>query len=85
MDNSYAYCRSRIYKSNMAICFDCWKLVKITNVKPKKTYFSGWHRYGYEVNSEDLMQNHWDHSCSKTKTCNRSAQLIQNAYRNYKK
>ena len=31
------------------------------------------------------MQNHWDHSCSKARTRNESARLIQNAYRNYKK
>ena len=40
---------------------------------------------GYEVKSEDLMQNHWDHSCSKARTRNRSTRLIQNAYQNYKK
>ena len=39
MDNSYAYRQPRIHKSNMAICFDCWKLVKITNIKPKKNIF----------------------------------------------
>ncbi|RIA83344.1 hypothetical protein C1645_833988 [Glomus cerebriforme] len=32
----------------MAICFDCWKLVKITEVKPKKVYYNGWRRWGYE-------------------------------------
>ncbi|PKY54885.1 hypothetical protein RhiirA4_473941 [Rhizophagus irregularis] len=53
--------------------------------EPKKTYFDRWHRYGYEVKSEDLMQNHWDHSCSKARTRNGSARLIQNAYQNYKK
>ena len=39
----------------MAICFDCWKLVKITDIKPKKTYFNEWHRYGYEIKSKDLL------------------------------
>ena len=33
------YHRPRINKSNMAICFDCWKLVKITDIKPKKNIF----------------------------------------------
>ena len=69
----------------MAICFDCWKLVKITDVKPKKTYFSGWRRYGYEIKSEDLMKYHWDNECSKAKTENGCAKLIQRAYRNYRK
>ncbi|RGB28441.1 hypothetical protein C1646_819106 [Rhizophagus diaphanus] len=49
----------------MAICFDCWKLVEITDVKPKKTYFSGWRRYGYEIKPEDLMIHHWDNECFK--------------------
>ena len=52
------YCQPRIHKSQTAICFGCWKLVKITDIEPKKTYFDGWRRYGYEVKSEDLMQNH---------------------------
>ncbi|GBB83721.1 hypothetical protein RclHR1_01040026 [Rhizophagus clarus] len=69
----------------MAICFDCWKLAKISNVKPKKTYFTGWRRYKYEIKPEDLMKYHWDNKCSKAKTENRSAQLIQRAYRNYRK
>ena len=50
----------------MAICFDCWKLVEITDEKPKKTYFSGWRRYGYEIKPEDLMKHHWDNSYFKT-------------------
>ncbi|PKY58358.1 hypothetical protein RhiirA4_512204 [Rhizophagus irregularis] len=79
------YHRPRINKSNMAICFDCWKLVKITDIKPKKTYFSGWRRYGYEIKSEDLMKYHWDNECSKAKTPDGSARIIQRAYRNYKK
>ncbi|PKY52430.1 hypothetical protein RhiirA4_425268 [Rhizophagus irregularis] len=70
------YHRPRINKSNMAICFDCWKLVKITDIKPKKTYFSGWRRYGYEIKSEDLMKYHWDNECSKAKTPDGSAQII---------
>ena len=78
------YRRPRIHKSQMAICFDCWKLVKITDVKPKKTYFSGWRRYGYEIKSEDLMKYHWDNECSKVKTKDGAVRLIQNAYQNYK-
>src|ERR1051325_3718120 len=79
------YHRPRINKSNMAICFDCWKLVKITDIKPKKTYFSGWRRYGYEVKSEDLMKHHWDTECSKAKTKDGAVRIIQRAYRNYRK
>ncbi|RIA97820.1 hypothetical protein C1645_813533 [Glomus cerebriforme] len=79
------YYRPRIHKSQIAICFDCWKLVKITDVKPKKTYFSGWCRYGYEVKPEDLMKLHLDNECSKAKTQDGSARLIQRAYRNYRK
>jgi len=49
----------------MAICFKCWKLVKITEVEPRKEYYSGWGRWAYEVESEDLMKDHWNKSCSK--------------------
>jgi hypothetical protein len=50
----------------MAICFDCWKLVKITDVEPKKEYFNRWRRYGYEIRPADLMKYHWDNECFKT-------------------
>jgi len=79
------YHRPNIHNSKMAICFDCWKLVKTTDEKPKKTYFSGWRRYGYEVKPEDLIKHHWDNECSKAKTQDGSARLIQRAYQNYKK
>src|ERR1041384_5886919 len=79
------YHRPGINKSNMTICFDCWKLVKITDIKPKKTYFSEWRRYGYEVKSEDLMKHHWDTECSKAKTKDGAVRIIPNAYRNYKR
>ena len=70
----------------MAICFDCWKLVKITDVKPRKVYWNGWRRWGYEIESEDLMKNHWDNDCpkAKAKTQDGSARLIQRAWRAYK-
>ena len=42
--------------------------MKITEVKPKKEYFDGWRRWGYEIKSEDLMKDHWDNSCFKTET-----------------
>ncbi|GBB95945.1 hypothetical protein RclHR1_02650016 [Rhizophagus clarus] len=79
------YHRPNIHNSKMAICFDCWKLAKIPDVKPKKTYFAGWGRYGYEIEPEDLMKHHWDNECSKAKTEDGSARLIQRAYRNYRK
>ncbi|CAG8545936.1 10946_t:CDS:2, partial [Dentiscutata heterogama] len=31
-----SYQRSKVYKSQIAICFKCWQLVKITEVEPKK-------------------------------------------------
>ncbi|GES74906.1 hypothetical protein GLOIN_2v986619 [Rhizophagus clarus] len=37
----------------------------IPDVKPKKTYFDGWQRYGYEIKPEDLMKHHWDNECFK--------------------
>jgi hypothetical protein len=59
------YHRPNIHNNKMAICFDCWKLVKIPDVKPEKTYFDGWRRYGYEIKPEDLMKYHWDNECFK--------------------
>ncbi|CAG8777113.1 19635_t:CDS:2 [Cetraspora pellucida] len=44
------------------------KLVKITEIKPKKLYFDGYCRWGYEVESKDLMKNHWNYSCFEAKT-----------------
>ncbi|RIA93210.1 hypothetical protein C1645_735688 [Glomus cerebriforme] len=67
-DISHEYRRPSVHKSQMAICFKCWKLVKITEVKLRKVYYDGWRRWGYEVESEDLMKNHWNYSCFKTKT-----------------
>ncbi|PKK58414.1 hypothetical protein RhiirC2_857795 [Rhizophagus irregularis] len=52
-----SYHRPSVHKSQMAICFKCWKLVKITE-----------RRWGYEIKSEDLMKNHWDNSCFKAET-----------------
>ncbi|EXX69524.1 hypothetical protein RirG_095220 [Rhizophagus irregularis DAOM 197198w] len=62
----YSYCRPSVHKSQMAICFKCWKFVKIiTEVKPRKVYYSGWDRWGYEGKSRDFMKNHWNCSCTK--------------------
>src|SRR4051812_2330171 len=60
--------RPSVHKSQMAICFKCWKLVKITEVEPRKKYYSGWGRWAYEVESEDLMKNHWNYPCFKAET-----------------
>ncbi|RIA87273.1 hypothetical protein C1645_828030 [Glomus cerebriforme] len=48
----------------------------VDDIKPKKTYFNGWCRYGYEVKSEDLMKYHWNNKCSKAKIENGYAGLI---------
>jgi hypothetical protein len=64
-EDHFRYRRSSVHKSQMAICFKCWKLVKITEVEPRKEYYSGWGRWAYEVVSKDLMKDHWNNSCSK--------------------
>jgi hypothetical protein len=64
-EDHFRYRRPSVHKSQMAICFKCWKLVKITKVEPRKEYYSGWGRWAYEVVSEDLMKDHWNNSCSK--------------------
>ncbi|GBC44618.2 hypothetical protein GLOIN_2v1874483 [Rhizophagus irregularis DAOM 181602=DAOM 197198] len=67
-EDHFRYRKPSVHKSQMAICFKCWKLVKITEVEPRKVYYSGWGRWAYEVESEDLMKNHWNYSCFKAKT-----------------
>ncbi|PKK60255.1 hypothetical protein RhiirC2_793600 [Rhizophagus irregularis] len=55
------------------------KLIKITDVEPEKTYFSRWHKYGYQLKPEDL-KHHWDHSCFKDKIEDKSCSLITHYY-----
>ncbi len=67
-DILHEYRRPSVHKSQIAIYFKCWKLIKITEVEPRKVYYDGWRRWTYEVKSEDLMKNHWNCSCFKAKT-----------------
>ena len=50
-----SYQRPKVHKSQIAICFKYWRLVKIIEVEPKRVYWKGWRRWGYEIKSEDLM------------------------------
>ena len=81
---NFNYYRPRIHKSRMAICFDCWKLIKIDNVNPKKTFHFTRQRYIDYLEPKDLMQEHWDHECNKPNTDFGKARIIQIAYQNYK-
>ena len=81
---NFNYYRPRIHKSHMAICFDCWKLIKIDNVNPKKSFHFTRQRYIDYLEPKDLMQEHWDHECNKPNTDFGKARIIQIAYRNYK-
>jgi hypothetical protein len=65
-------CRPKIHKSCMAICFYCWKLVKINDKRGC-------------IKAVDLLKNHWDLSCKIPITRDGSAHIIQMAYRNYRK
>jgi hypothetical protein len=40
-DIPHEYRRPSVHKSQMAICFKCWKLIKITEVEPRKVYYYG--------------------------------------------
>ena len=40
-EDHFQYRRPSIHKSQMTIYFKCWKLVKITEVKPRKVYYDG--------------------------------------------
>src|SRR5581483_4178706 len=75
----FEYHRPSVHKSQMAICFKCWKMVKITEVEPRKEYYSGWGRWAYKVESEDLMKNHWNYSCFKAKTTTMAENTIPSA------
>ena len=68
----------------MAICFDCWQLIQVNDVKPKRVYASALYRYNERVEPKDLMQEHWNYSCSKAKTRDGSARIIQLAYRRFR-
>ncbi|CAG8597037.1 11973_t:CDS:2, partial [Dentiscutata heterogama] len=70
-----SYRRPKVYKSQIAIYFKCWRLVKITEVKPKKEHWEGWRRYGYKIKSKDLMQYHWNNEYFNTKIQNKSSLL----------
>ena len=72
----FEYRRPSIHKSQMAICFKCWKLVKITEVEPRKEYYSGWGRWAYDIESEDLMKDHWNNSCSSQRRHNFVGKVI---------
>ncbi|CAJ0834140.1 12294_t:CDS:2 [Entrophospora sp. SA101] len=60
-------------------------LTRINDVKPRKSFHYSWQRFVEIVESEDLMQYHWDHECDKPKTDFGHARIIQNAWRNYKR
>ena len=66
------YCRPRIHQSQRAICFNCWQLIQVRDVNPKKVYIK-------EVKPADLMQNHC-HKYFKARAQNENACLILNAY-----
>ncbi|RGB23385.1 hypothetical protein C1646_822144 [Rhizophagus diaphanus] len=54
------YHRPNTHNCKMAICFDCWKLVEITDVKPKKTYFIIQRAYrNYKKRPESLAKQIW--------------------------
>ncbi|RIB20511.1 hypothetical protein C2G38_2080591 [Gigaspora rosea] len=68
----------------MAICLYCWKLIQVNDEKPKKVYASAIYRYIERLEPADLMKQHWDYSCSKAKTRDGLARIIQNAWRRFK-
>ncbi|CAB5341984.1 unnamed protein product [Rhizophagus irregularis] len=81
------YCYDTNFKKIIRIewKYDTCMGLKITDIKPKKTYFNGWHKHRYKIKSKNLMKHHWNTECSKVKTKDGGAQLIQNAYQNYKR
>jgi len=80
---NFNYYRPRIHKSHMAICFGCWKLIKIDDVQPKKLFHFTRKRYIEIIKPDDLMQKHWDHECDKPKSRDGYARIIQRAFRRF--
>jgi hypothetical protein len=66
------YYRPKIHKSCMAICFYCWKLVKINDK-------------GGRIEASDFLKDHRNQSCTVSRTKERCARRIQKAYRDYRK
>ncbi|CAJ0846800.1 12130_t:CDS:2, partial [Entrophospora sp. SA101] len=81
---NHDYYRPRIHKANVAICLDCMKLIHIDNVKPTKKFHYARSRYVEIIKPEDLMQKHWDYECSKPKTKDASARIIQSAWKRFR-
>ncbi|RHZ47850.1 hypothetical protein Glove_566g47 [Diversispora epigaea] len=75
---NFDYHRPRIYKSHMAICFGCWKLIKIDDVHLKKSFHFTRQRYVDRLVPSDLIISHWDNECDKPKTDFGKARIIQN-------
>ncbi|CAG8670439.1 1195_t:CDS:1, partial [Paraglomus brasilianum] len=73
----------RIHKTHMAICLDCWQLIQVNDVKPKKVYASALYRYVEKIEPADLMKYHWDNECDKPKTDFGKARIIQRAWRRF--
>ncbi|RHZ45688.1 hypothetical protein Glove_661g57 [Diversispora epigaea] len=73
---NFDYRRPRIHKSHMAICFGCWKLIKIDDVHPKKSFHFTRQRY-----VDRLVPNN---ECDKPKTDFGRARVIQRAYKRFK-
>ncbi|RHZ63523.1 hypothetical protein Glove_329g26 [Diversispora epigaea] len=81
---NFDYRRPRIHKSHMAICFGCWKLIKIDDVHPKKSFHFTRQRYVDRLVPSDLMISHWDNECDKPKTDFGKARIIQSAWRRFR-
>ena len=81
---NHDYYRPRIYETHMAICLDCWKLIQVNDVKPKKVYASAIYRYIEKIEPADLIKYHWDHECNNPKSQDGYARIIQTAYRRFK-
>ncbi|RHZ88205.1 hypothetical protein Glove_25g59 [Diversispora epigaea] len=75
--------RLRIHKNHMAIYFDFWQLIQVNDMKSKKVYTFAIYRYIEKVEPKDLIQEHWNFLCSKVKTRDGSARIIQQAYRRF--
>ncbi|CAG8601066.1 9895_t:CDS:2 [Cetraspora pellucida] len=65
---NHDYYRPKIHKTHMAICLDCWQLIQVNDMKPKKVYAFALYRYIEKIKPADLRKYHWNHECNKPKS-----------------
>ncbi|CAG8489029.1 3407_t:CDS:2 [Cetraspora pellucida] len=67
-----------IYKIHMAICFGCWKLIKIDDIQPKKSFHFTRRRYVDHLKKPELESNRIWEAVRKDNTSENKKFLAKN-------